>query len=78
MLSLPTTASSDPARFTNDEARWEAVRRRERAADGAFYYSVCTTGVYCRPSCAARLAKRENVAFLLLRMITIKFQIQLL
>ena len=37
--------------------------RRDAAADGEFYYSVRTTGVYCRPSCAARLARRENVAF---------------
>jgi AraC family transcriptional regulator of adaptative response/methylated-DNA-[protein]-cysteine methyltransferase len=39
------------------------VQRRDPAADGAFYYSVRTTGVYCRPSCAARRARRENVAF---------------
>jgi AraC family transcriptional regulator of adaptative response/methylated-DNA-[protein]-cysteine methyltransferase len=37
--------------------------RRDHAADGAFYYSVRTTGVYCRPTCAARLARRENVRF---------------
>ena len=36
---------------------------RDFAADGAFYYSVRTTGVYCRPTCAARLPHRENVAF---------------
>jgi AraC family transcriptional regulator of adaptative response/methylated-DNA-[protein]-cysteine methyltransferase len=46
-----------------DDARWSAVRRRDRAADGTFVYSVRTTGVYCRPSCAARLPRRENVAF---------------
>jgi AraC family transcriptional regulator of adaptative response/methylated-DNA-[protein]-cysteine methyltransferase len=39
------------------------MRRRDRAADGAFVYSVRTTGVYCRPSCAARLPRRENVGF---------------
>jgi len=49
--------------FSNDEERWAAVARRDRSADGAFYYSVRTTGVYCRPSCAARLARRENVRF---------------
>ena len=49
--------------YASDEARWEAVQRRERAADGVFYYSVRTTGVYCRPSCGARPARRENVAF---------------
>jgi AraC family transcriptional regulator of adaptative response/methylated-DNA-[protein]-cysteine methyltransferase len=37
--------------------------RRDGGADGAFYYSVRTTGVYCRPSCASRQARRENVAF---------------
>jgi AraC family transcriptional regulator of adaptative response/methylated-DNA-[protein]-cysteine methyltransferase len=47
----------------SDEARWEAVVRRDRAADGVFYYAVRTTGVYCRPSCAARLARREHVRF---------------
>jgi AraC family transcriptional regulator of adaptative response/methylated-DNA-[protein]-cysteine methyltransferase len=49
--------------FASDAARWEAVQRRDRAADGAFWYSVRTTGVYCRASCAARLPRRENVAF---------------
>ncbi len=47
----------------NDEERWAAVLRREKAADGAFFYSVKTTGVYCRPSCGSRRARRENVAF---------------
>jgi AraC family transcriptional regulator of adaptative response/methylated-DNA-[protein]-cysteine methyltransferase len=63
MLSLTAKVTDKPVGFLNDDARWEALRRRDRAADGAFYYSVRTTGVYCRPSCAARLARRENVAF---------------
>ena len=54
--------ASAPA-FATDEQRWQAVVRRDRAADRVFYYSVATTGVYCRPSCAARLARRENVRF---------------
>jgi AraC family transcriptional regulator of adaptative response/methylated-DNA-[protein]-cysteine methyltransferase len=49
--------------FVTDEARWEAVVDRNRAADGAFFFAVRTTGVYCRPSCGARLPRRENVAF---------------
>ncbi len=49
--------------FADDDARWAAVRSRERAADGSFVYSVRTTGVYCRPSCPSRPARRENVAF---------------
>jgi AraC family transcriptional regulator of adaptative response/methylated-DNA-[protein]-cysteine methyltransferase len=39
------------------------VIARDARADGAFYYSVRTTGVYCRPSCAARLPRPENVRF---------------
>ena len=46
-----------------DEARWRAVRRRDAAADGRFVYAVRTTGVYCRPSCPSRPARRENVSF---------------
>ncbi len=46
-----------------DEERWEAVLRRDAAADGEFVYSVRTTGVYCRPSCASRVALRKNVTF---------------
>jgi len=51
------------APFTSLEARWAAVQARDPAADGIFYYSVRTTGVYCRPSCGARPALRANVAF---------------
>lgn len=42
---------------------YEAVRRRDPAYDGRVFYGVKTTGVYCRPSCAARLANRKNVSF---------------
>jgi AraC family transcriptional regulator of adaptative response/methylated-DNA-[protein]-cysteine methyltransferase len=51
------------APYTSDGERWRAVVRRDPKADGKFCYSVKTTGVYCRPSCAARLALRENVRF---------------
>jgi AraC family transcriptional regulator, regulatory protein of adaptative response / methylated-DNA-[protein]-cysteine methyltransferase len=49
--------------LSTDEERWDAVRQRQRLADGVFYYAVRTTGVYCRPSCAARRPRRENVRF---------------
>jgi AraC family transcriptional regulator of adaptative response/methylated-DNA-[protein]-cysteine methyltransferase len=52
----------DTARRTN-AVRWAAVRARDASADGTFVYSVKTTGVYCRPSCAARPARPENVEF---------------
>jgi AraC family transcriptional regulator of adaptative response/methylated-DNA-[protein]-cysteine methyltransferase len=45
------------------DRRWAAVLARDPKADGKFFYSVKTTGVYCRPSCGSRRAKRENVAF---------------
>lgn len=48
---------------TASDPRWAAVVARDPAADGTFFYSVKTTGVYCRPSCAARAANPENVAF---------------
>jgi AraC family transcriptional regulator, regulatory protein of adaptative response / methylated-DNA-[protein]-cysteine methyltransferase len=63
-LMMPTSeAPRQMARWSKEDARWRAVERRERVADGAFVYSVRTTGVYCRPSCAARLPRRENVTF---------------
>jgi AraC family transcriptional regulator of adaptative response/methylated-DNA-[protein]-cysteine methyltransferase len=62
MLDVMTTTRQTVS-SPRDDARWSAVRRRDRAADGTFVYSVRTTGVYCRPSCAARLPRRENVAF---------------
>jgi AraC family transcriptional regulator of adaptative response/methylated-DNA-[protein]-cysteine methyltransferase len=46
----------------SDAVKWAAVQRRDRAMDGTFYYSVRTTGVYCKPSCGAR-PLRKNVAF---------------
>ncbi|MEO8372502.1 MAG: bifunctional DNA-binding transcriptional regulator/O6-methylguanine-DNA methyltransferase Ada [Candidatus Solibacter sp.] len=49
--------------FATDIERWEAVQQRDSQADGSFFYSVRTTGVYCRPSCGSRPARRENVAF---------------
>jgi AraC family transcriptional regulator, regulatory protein of adaptative response / methylated-DNA-[protein]-cysteine methyltransferase len=51
------------AATTQNDPRWAAVVARDPKADGTFYYSVGTTGVYCRPSCAARLARSGNVRF---------------
>jgi AraC family transcriptional regulator, regulatory protein of adaptative response / methylated-DNA-[protein]-cysteine methyltransferase len=48
---------------TVSDPRWGAVATRDPRADGQFFYSVKTTGVYCRPSCAARGARPENVDF---------------
>src|SRR5258707_10229776 len=53
MNSLSTDITQDP--------RWASIVTRDRAADGTFWYSVATTGVYCRPSCPSRLANPKNV-----------------
>src|SRR3546814_3276087 len=51
------------AHLMTDDDRWAAVLRRDRALDGRFVTGVLTTGIYCRPSCAARHPLRENVRF---------------
>lgn len=61
-MAHETTARPAPA-YGDDDARWAAVLARDPAADGKFFTSVRTTGVYCRPTCTARHARRENVAF---------------
>ena len=57
----PTAA--ERGTLTENERR-EALRARDKTADGLFVYAVRTTGVYCRPSCGARPARAENVVFL--------------
>jgi AraC family transcriptional regulator of adaptative response/methylated-DNA-[protein]-cysteine methyltransferase len=54
MTIAPTATEADP--------RWALLRARDRTADGQFWYSVATTGVYCRPSCPSRAANPRNVA----------------
>ncbi|CDY76674.1 ADA regulatory protein / Methylated-DNA--protein-cysteine methyltransferase [Caballeronia glathei] len=56
-LQIPETV------FSSDESRWQAVVERNKDADGAFFFAVRTTGVFCRPSCASRPPRRENVEF---------------
>jgi AraC family transcriptional regulator of adaptative response/methylated-DNA-[protein]-cysteine methyltransferase len=51
--SMPPEPSDDP--------RWARVLARDKTADGCFWYSVATTGIYCRPSCPSRTANRKNV-----------------
>jgi len=55
--------SSLSAELPATAARWAAVEARDRGADGRFVFAVRTTGVYCRPSCPSRRARRENVRF---------------
>ena len=59
MMTTPTTTHIGA---TADDPRWARVLARDADADGAFWYSVATTGVYCRPSCPSRTANPGNVA----------------
>src|SRR5882757_10424774 len=56
-----STKNAHLATITENDPRWASVVARDPQA--TFYYSVKTTGVYCRPSCAARLPRPENVQF---------------
>jgi AraC family transcriptional regulator of adaptative response/methylated-DNA-[protein]-cysteine methyltransferase len=47
--------------FVESDSRWARIVARDSAADGQFWYSVATTGVYCRPSCPSKTAKSKNV-----------------
>jgi AraC family transcriptional regulator of adaptative response/methylated-DNA-[protein]-cysteine methyltransferase len=51
--STPTSVADDP--------RWARIVARDKTADGHLWYSVLTTGVYCRPSCPSRTANPKNV-----------------
>jgi AraC family transcriptional regulator, regulatory protein of adaptative response / methylated-DNA-[protein]-cysteine methyltransferase len=58
-LNQPASTATDP----EDDTRWRAVLRKDRRADGKFFFAVTTTGIFCRPSCPARRPRRENVRF---------------
>src|ERR1700685_3664466 len=66
MIELMTRTSNEGFEGTRTavtEKRWQSVQRRDRGADGAFVYAVRSTGIYCRPSCASRKPRREQVEF---------------
>lgn len=62
-MTSTTKPTASRRAFRSDADRWQAVVERNPEADGTFYFAVKTTGVYCRPSCAARRPRRENVLF---------------
>jgi AraC family transcriptional regulator, regulatory protein of adaptative response / methylated-DNA-[protein]-cysteine methyltransferase len=62
-MSRSAAKKAELAAATTSDPRWASVLARSAAADGTFFYSVRTTGVYCRPSCASRRARAENVRF---------------
>lgn len=54
LMQKPQPIETDP--------RWARILTRDPTADGEFWYSVATTGVYCRPSCPSRAANPKNIA----------------
>lgn len=61
---MPRTAVKSRSKTPpTDDRRWAAVVARDKRADGTFVTAVATTGIYCRPSCAARRPLRQNVRF---------------
>ena len=68
LQTMSVSKASTPAQApgpAGGDPRWEAVVARDASHDGEFVFAVATTGVYCRPSCAARRPRRENVQFFL-------------
>lgn len=57
------TERMNASALASDEARWAAFSAADKSADGLFVTAVRTTRIYCRPSCPAKRAKRENVSF---------------
>ena len=65
-LRVPDAAATPPPcvpAMPDADTAWSAVLRRDRGFDGRFVTGVLTTGIYCRPSCAARHPARANVRF---------------
>ena len=60
---LETTHSVQTNTITQEDPRWKAFVHRDPAAVGQFFTAVRTTGIYCLPTCSARLPKPENVRF---------------
>lgn len=46
-----------------EDSRWQVLVTKQVDSEDVFYYAVSTTGVYCRPTCGARLPKRDHVSF---------------
>src|ERR1700690_2482599 len=61
MTASHTQTVKAAAPSAEDDPRWALIVARDKAADGRLWYSVSTTGVYCRPSCPSRTANPKNV-----------------
>jgi AraC family transcriptional regulator of adaptative response/methylated-DNA-[protein]-cysteine methyltransferase len=60
-MNAMTIKSHTNAASVERDPRWARVKARDKSADGQFWYSVTTTGVFCRPSCPSRTALAKNV-----------------
>jgi AraC family transcriptional regulator of adaptative response/methylated-DNA-[protein]-cysteine methyltransferase len=63
VVSIEGAGFAAPEDAVGEAVHWAAVIARDALADGQFVYAVRTTGVYCRPSCPSRAARRENICF---------------
>jgi AraC family transcriptional regulator of adaptative response/methylated-DNA-[protein]-cysteine methyltransferase len=61
MTTTPATAPNPTTPSAADDPRWARIVARDKTADGHLWYSVLTTGVYCRPSCPSRTTSPKNV-----------------
>lgn len=56
-----STDTIDVSASLSRRRRLAQIYRRDPRAEGRFWYSVVTTGVYCRPTCPSRHARPENI-----------------
>src|SRR5262245_50734990 len=61
MIATTANTSKPAPPSVAHDPRWARIVARDKAADGQLWYSVATTGVYCRPSCPSRIANPKNV-----------------
>lgn len=63
-MTEQSAATAEPARpDISGDPRWMRILARDGRADGRLWYSVSTTGIYCRPSCPSRRPLAKNVRF---------------
>ncbi|RZN33201.1 bifunctional DNA-binding transcriptional regulator/O6-methylguanine-DNA methyltransferase Ada [Bradyrhizobium sp. Leo121] len=61
MTATPARTPKSTPTSVGDDPRWARIVARDKTADGHLWYSVATTGVYCRPSCPSRVPNPRNV-----------------
>jgi AraC family transcriptional regulator, regulatory protein of adaptative response / methylated-DNA-[protein]-cysteine methyltransferase len=62
MTTVTPSKTPKPALASvSDDPRWARIVSRDKTADGHLWYSVSTTGIYCRASCPSRVANPRNV-----------------